>query len=76
MAGRGAETPEGGWRMTSKERACKECHQITGAEICPICHLPTSYDWSGYLVIIDVKHSLIAKSMGINLPGRYALKVR
>lgn len=59
------------------EQACRDCHRIVEGLICPICGSASlSKDWSGYVVVIDPKGSVIANRLGINLPGRYALKVR
>ncbi len=56
-------------------KACKECHLLTDEGSCPICGAPTSPHWHGYLIIIDTK-SKIAEKMNIEMPGKYALKVR
>ncbi|MGB8312060.1 MAG: transcription elongation factor subunit Spt4 [Halobacteriota archaeon] len=59
------------------EQVCRACHRIVEGTICPICGSSSlGRDWSGYLIIIDAKRSLIAKKMNIDLPGKYALKVR
>ena len=59
------------------EQACRECHRIIEGLVCPICGSGSlSKDWSGYVVVIDPKGSIIAGKLGITLPGRYALKVR
>ena len=59
------------------EQACRECHRIVEGLTCPICGGPTlTKDWGGYVIIIDPKGSIIAQRLGVNLPGRYALKVR
>jgi DNA-directed RNA polymerase subunit E" len=59
------------------EQACRECHRIIEGQACPICGGATiSKDWSGYVVIIDPKGSIIAQKLEITLPGKYALKVR
>jgi DNA-directed RNA polymerase subunit E" len=56
---------------------CRQCHRVVDGEVCVVCNSSNlSNDWAGYLVIIDPKHSEIAKKMNIDLPGRYALKVR
>ncbi|MEN6610391.1 MAG: transcription elongation factor subunit Spt4 [Methanoregulaceae archaeon] len=56
---------------------CRECHRVVDGESCAVCGSSNvSTDWSGYLVIIDPAHSEVAKKMNIDLPGRYALKVR
>jgi DNA-directed RNA polymerase subunit E" len=59
------------------EQACRECSRIVEGQVCPICNSPSlSKDWSGYVVIIDPKESIIAQKLEITLPGKYALKVR
>jgi len=59
------------------EQVCRECRRIIEGQICPICNSASlSKDWSGYVVIIDPKESIIAKKLEITLPGKYALKVR
>jgi len=56
---------------------CRECHRVVDGESCAVCGSSNvSTDWSGYLVIIDPARSEVAKKMNIELPGRYALKVR
>jgi DNA-directed RNA polymerase subunit E" len=56
---------------------CRICHRVVDGDTCVICGTANlSEDWAGYLIIIDPKHSDIAKKMNIELPGRYALKVR
>lgn len=58
-------------------KACRECHMVTEADACPSCKsTDLSKDWLGYVVVMDVKRSIIAQKMGIKSPGRYALKVR
>jgi DNA-directed RNA polymerase subunit E" len=58
-------------------KVCRQCHRVIDGEVCVVCGSSnTSEDWAGYLVVIDPKHSDIAKKMNIDLPGRYALKVR
>lgn len=59
------------------EQACRECCRIVEGQVCPICNSASlSKDWSGYVVIIDPKESIIAEKLEIKLPGKYALKVR
>jgi DNA-directed RNA polymerase subunit E" len=59
------------------EQACRECQRIVEGQVCPICNSGSlSKDWSGYVVIIDPKESIIAQKLLITLPGKYALKVR
>lgn len=58
------------------EKACKNCGFITEGDVCPICSNHTSKDWQGYVVIIDYNRSEIAKKMGVNVNGKFALRVR
>lgn len=57
-------------------KACKECSTITEEDVCPRCGGQTSKDWQGYVVIVDHTKSEIAQKMGVNVNGRYALRVR
>ena len=34
-----------------------------------------SSEWSGLIIVLDVKHSNVAQTLAITVPGRYALKV-
>lgn len=57
-------------------KACKKCHTLTNKTTCPFCNIPTSEHWQGYVIVIDTENSRIAQKMGIQMPGKYALKVR
>lgn len=60
-----------------QQKVCRQCHRVVDGEACVICGSNNlSEDWAGYLVIVDPERSDIAKKMNIDLPGRYALKVR
>ncbi len=59
------------------EKACRNCRLIITTNMCPECKSTNvSEDWVGEAIIIDPQSSLVAKSMGITKPGRYALRVR
>ncbi|MCZ7398418.1 MAG: transcription elongation factor subunit Spt4 [Candidatus Methanoperedens sp.] len=59
------------------ESVCRQCHRIVTGQICQVCNSTAlTSDWSGYVVIIDPEKSQIAKRLSVNLPGKYALKVR
>jgi DNA-directed RNA polymerase subunit E" len=58
------------------QKACKHCSFISEGDTCPLCSNPTSRDWQGYVIIVDHTRSEIAKRMGINVNGKFALKVR
>lgn len=57
-------------------KACKKCRYLTKESRCPLCDGETSSNWQGYLVIINWKQSQIARKMGIEHDGAYALKVK
>lgn len=57
-------------------KACKNCSAITDDDKCPLCGNETSKDWQGYVIIVDHPRSEIAKKMGIQTNGKFALRVR
>jgi len=61
-----------------KEKACKTCHLITKNEtICPKCKTHTlSEDYTGEVIIIKPKESIISDYLKVGVPGKYALRVR
>ncbi|HDS62892.1 MAG TPA: DNA-directed RNA polymerase, subunit E'' [Methanofollis liminatans] len=64
-------------RKKKQMKACQSCHKVVEGEACMTCGSTNlSEDWAGYLIVIDPRHSGIAKQMNIEMPGRYALKVR
>jgi DNA-directed RNA polymerase subunit E" len=59
------------------DRACRNCHLVSEANVCPDCKsTDLSDDFSGIVVIIDPERSSIAKIMGIKKRGRYAVRIR
>lgn len=60
------------------EKACTVCHALTKENLCPKCKTSSSLsdDFSGLVIIFDPVGSSIAKAMGVNEKGRYAIKVR
>ncbi len=63
--------------MVGKEKACRECRfVIEEGENCPTCN-STSFTtfWRGFVVIIDPENSTLAKKMGVEKPGKYALRL-
>jgi DNA-directed RNA polymerase subunit E" len=58
------------------EKACKQCNLVTELDKCSVCGSPTSREWQGYIIIIDHTKSEIAQRMGINVNGKFALRVR
>ena len=60
-----------------KKKACKSCKYIYTGEECPICKSVQSTNvWKGRLAILDSGCSAIAKKVGVQKNGEYAIKVR
>ncbi len=66
-------------RSTRKPfKACTKCRMLVPHEvnICPSCGSTSFTDaWSGVVIIVDAEKSELAKLLGIEKPGRYALKI-
>ncbi|MGC8547866.1 MAG: transcription elongation factor subunit Spt4 [Candidatus Micrarchaeia archaeon] len=60
------------------EKACLNCrHIISQGDVCPICGgTKFTTKWSGYVVILNVEKSELAKKLGINVNGVYALHIQ
>jgi len=59
-----------------KELACRKCHMLTTEKKCPNDgSTELSGEWSGLVIVLDPKKSQVAQTLGIKVPGRYALKV-
>jgi DNA-directed RNA polymerase subunit E" len=59
-------------------KACRKCRALVdkNADICPICgSRDLTLDWDGMIIVIDPESSEIAKELGLERPGRYAIKV-
>lgn len=64
--------------MVKQPFACGECHLILDidADQCTSCPTaPVTVDWQGFTIILDTSRSEVAKRLGIEKPGNYALKV-
>lgn len=57
-------------------KACKACRIITEEDKCPNCGEKVSREWQGYLIMVNHQRSEIAKKVGIDANGKFALKVR
>jgi DNA-directed RNA polymerase subunit E" len=60
-----------------KEYACRKCKMLnTDKNLCQNCkNKELSDEWSGLVIILDTAKSNVAQTLGITVPGRYALKV-
>ena len=60
----------------ARELACRNCKWVTTNKICPVCHkTDLSPDWNGIALIVNPSTSKIAKTLGIDKPGKYAIRV-
>lgn len=60
----------------ARELACRKCHMLTHDKVCPNDRsTELSTEWSGLIIVLDVKNSNVAQTLNIIVPGRYALKV-
>ncbi len=57
-------------------KACKKCRRLFEEENCPICkESESSKTWKGLIIVFD-PNSEIAKNIGANSPGSFAVKVK
>ena len=60
----------------AKELACRKCKCVTIGKECPACKSSDlTPDWQGIVLVADPEQSRIAKTLGITVKGKYALKV-
>ena len=60
----------------SKKKACKRCKFFYEGEECPQCKTSQAVtNWKGRIHILDDKNSGIAKKIGVEVEGEYAIKV-
>ncbi|MEM3127063.1 MAG: transcription elongation factor subunit Spt4 [Candidatus Woesearchaeota archaeon] len=59
------------------KKVCKRCKIFVEENTCQICHGDQfSTSWQGRIAILDEKNSEVAKKIGVNKEGEYAIKVR
>lgn len=58
--------------------ACKDCRYIitTKEKVCPKCGGELSEKFSGEIIVLEPELSEIAKLVGLNAVGNYAIRVR
>ena len=60
-----------------KKKVCKRCRLFYDGNECPICKgSSTATVWRGRLFIADKDNSEIAKKVGLDHEGEYAIKIR
>lgn len=61
--------------MAGKLKACKNCGYLTEENTCPACGSKEFADkYKGKVVVFDKDNSQVAKQLGIEENGTYALK--
>lgn len=61
----------------SKKKVCRKCRMFVEGSECSNCKgNQFSNSWQGRLFVIDPNNSEIAKKIGIEAKGEYAIKVR
>jgi DNA-directed RNA polymerase subunit E" len=58
--------------------ACKDCRFIihTKEKVCPKCGGELSEKFSGIIIVLEPERSEIAKLVGLNATGSYAIRVK
>ncbi len=65
----------GDWKVP-RLKACKRCKALTSKEVCPVCgSRDLTINWEGLVAIVDPVRSELAKRLGIESSGLYALRV-
>ena len=58
-------------------KVCKKCKMFVDSGECPICKgSDFATNWKGRMYIIDEQKSAIAKKIGMQMKGEYAIKVK
>ncbi len=59
------------------KKVCKKCRIFVENQECPLCHNSNFTEtWKGRITILDAEKSDVAKKVGIEVKGEYAIKVR
>ena len=61
----------------AKKKCCKSCKIFVEGSECPICKMSNfTTNWQGRIAVLDANKSDIAKKIGIEVKGEYAIKCR
>ena len=59
-----------------KRKACKQCKMFVEGDVCPACKGNNfSTNWQGRIYVVDPSKSVIAKKIGIEVKGEYAIGI-
>lgn len=60
-----------------KKKVCKNCKLFVEGDVCPSCKRDAfGTQWQGKIFFVNAKESAIAKTMGVEADGEYAIKLR
>jgi RNA polymerase subunit RPABC4/transcription elongation factor Spt4 len=60
-----------------KKQVCRFCKVFVEGDTCPLCKRKAfATVWQGKIHFLNVEKSIIAKKMGVEKEGEYAIKVR
>ncbi|HJX06029.1 MAG TPA: transcription elongation factor subunit Spt4 [Candidatus Nanoarchaeia archaeon] len=60
-----------------KKMVCRTCKAFIEGDTCPICKRKSfATVWQGRIHFLNIGKSVIAKKMGVEKEGEYAIKVR
>jgi len=63
--------------MKKDTKVCRKCRVFVKGKKCMTCGgIDFSSTWAGIAIVLDPAQSEVSKKMGVDLPGKYALKVR
>jgi DNA-directed RNA polymerase subunit E" len=58
-----------------RELACKKCKALTIGKVCPVCNSSElTPHWAGMILVFDAQRSLVASTLDLHIPHKYALK--
>jgi len=59
-----------------KVKACKRCRALTQGDVCPLCgSRELTFNWEGVVAVLDPERSEVARRLGYERSGLYALRV-
>jgi len=59
------------------KKVCKDCKVFYDDKECPMCKSnKVASGWQGRIFVLDASKSAVAKNIGIEKDGEYAIKVR
>lgn len=59
------------------EKACRNCRRLVVGDACAACgSTDLTRSWEGYIMVENPEGSEVAKAIGANTSGKYALKLK